>query len=154
MIPPHAFLLLLATLAWQPVDAEPLYKWTDSAGKVNYSSSPPPAGVRAEAVRPLPQPSAEAIRQAQESAQRAEALARELEAERLGQQAEEAEQARLRALEEAPPPIVIEKPVYVPQPVYYPPVRKPPPKRPRPPDDEPRRRPPPPGFLPLPPPAP
>jgi Domain of unknown function (DUF4124) len=154
MISSRAFLLLLAGLACQPVHAEPLYKWTDSAGNVNYSSSPPPAGVEAEKVQPVPQPSAEDIRQAEESLERAQALARELEDERLRQDAAEAEEARLRALESPPPPIVIETPVYVPQPVYYPPVREPRPKRPRP-DDEPRRRPPlPPVFLPVPPPAP
>lgn len=146
--------LLLAGLAWQPVHAEPLYKWTDSAGNVNYSSSPPPAGVEAERVQPVPQPSAEEIRQAEESVEKAQALARELEDERLQQEAEAAEEGRLRAMESPPPPIVIETPVYVPQPVYYPPVRRPPPKRPRP-DDEPPRRPPrPPVFLPVPPPAP
>jgi hypothetical protein len=154
MISSHAFLVLLAGLAWQPVHAEPLYKWTDSAGNVNYSSSPPPAGVDAERVQPVPQPSAEEVRQAEESVEKAQALARELEDERLRQEAEAAEEARLRALESPPPPIVIETPVYVPQPVYYPPVMKPPRKRPRP-DDEPRRRPsPPPVFLPVPPPAP
>ncbi len=154
MISFRAFFLLLAGLAWQPVHAEPLYKWTDSAGNVNYSSSPPPAGVEAERVQPVPQPSAAEIRQAEESAERAQALARELEDERLRQEAEAAEEARLRAMESPPHPIVIEKPVYVPQPVYYPPVRKPPPKRPRR-DDEPRRHPPlPPVFLPVPPPAP
>ena len=154
MLSAYVLPLLLAGLAWQPVHAEPLYKWTDSAGNVNYSSSPPPAGVEAERVQPVPQPSAEEIRQAEESVERAQALARELEDERLRQEAEAAEEARLRALESPPPPIVIEKPVYVPQPVYYPPVGKPPPKRPRH-DDEPRRHPPlPPVFLPVPPPAP
>lgn len=141
MISPHVFLVLLAGLAWQPVHAEPLYKWTDSAGHVNYSSSPPPAGVEAERVQPVPQPSAEEIRQAEESVERAQALARELEDERLRQEAEAAEEARLRALESPPPPIVIETPVYVPQPVYYPPVMKPPRKRPPPEDRPPRLRP-------------
>jgi hypothetical protein len=152
MIPPRIFLLLLAGLAWQPGHAEPLYKWTDGAGNVNYSSSPPPAGTPAERVQPVPQPSAEEIREAEESADRTQALAREFEAERLRQEAAEKEEARLRALEEPPPPIVIEKPVYVPQPVYYPPAGKPPPKRPRP--DDRRRPPPPPVFPPVPPPAP
>lgn len=149
MISPHVFLLLLAGLTWQPAQAEPLYKWIDSAGNVNYSSSPPPAGVKAETVQPLPQPSAEEVRQAEESAERAQALARELEDERLRQEAAEAEEARQRALEASPPPppVVIEKPVYVPQPVYYPPSRKPPPKRPRPDDRRPR---PPPVFPPAP----
>lgn len=139
---PHTFLALLAGLAWQPAHAEPLYKWIDDAGNVNYSSSPPPAGVRAETVQPPPPPSAEEIRQAEESVERAQALARDLEDERLRQETAEAEAARQRALEEAPapPPVVIERPVYVPQPVYYPPVRESPPKRPRP-DGKPPRRP-------------
>lgn len=149
-----AFPLLFAALGWQPVAAVPIYKWVDDAGRVTYSSLPPPAGVRAEKVEPAPQPALEDVRQAEESTERARALARELEAERLQQEAEAAEAARLRALQFPPPPIVIEKPVYVPQPVHYPPVRKRPPKRPKP-DNKPARRPSrPPVSLPEPPPAP
>lgn len=136
------FPLLFAALGWQPAAAVPIYKWVDDAGRVTYSSLPPPASVRAEKVEPAPQPAVENVREAEERTERARALARELEAERLRQEAEAAEAARLRALQFPPPPIVIEKPVYVPQPVYYPPVRKHPPKRPRP-DDKPPRRPPP-----------
>lgn len=135
-----AFLLLFAALGWQPAAAVPIYKWVDDAGRVTYSSLPPPAGVRAEKVEPPPQPAVDDVRQAEERTERARALARELEAERLREEAEAAEAARLRALQFPPPPIVIEKPVYVPQPVYYPPVRKRPPKRPGP-DDKPTRRP-------------
>lgn len=153
MTTPHAAFLLCAALAWHPASAD-LYKWVDNTGDVTYSSRPPPAGVDAERLQPVPQPSAEEIRQAEESVEKAQALARELEDERLRQEAAAAEEARLRAMASSPPPIVIEKPVYVPQPVYYLPVGKPPPKRPRR-DEEPRRRlPPPPVFLPVPPPAP
>lgn len=135
-----AFPLLFAALGWQPAAAVPIYKWVDDAGRVTYSSLRPPAGVRAEKVEPAPQPPVEDVRQAEERTERARALARELEAERIRQEAEAAEAARRRALQVPPPPIVIEKPVYVPQPVYYPPAWKRPPKRPRP-DDTPARAP-------------
>lgn len=141
MRPCLALSLLFAALGWQSAAAVPIYKWIDDAGRVTYSSLPPPRGVPAEQVEPPPRPAAEDVRQAEERTRRAQALGRELEAERLREEAEAAEAARLRALQFPPSPVVIEKPVYVPQPVYYPPVRKPPPKRPRP-DGKPPRRPP------------
>lgn len=121
--------LLLAGLAWPPAFASPLYKWVDSAGQVTYSSSPPPAGTQVEKVQAPPQPSAEEVRQTEERAKRIEEQANELEAQRRQQEAHEAEAARLRALQSPPAPIVIETPVYAPQPLYYPPVMRRPPKR-------------------------
>lgn len=120
MISPNAFLLLLAGLAWLPAHATPLYKWADRSGRVTYSSLPPPAGIQAEKVRVPPQPSAEDIRQAELRVKKAAELASEMEARRRKQAAED---ARLRAMQPPPAPVVIEKPVYVPQPIYYPPVR-------------------------------
>jgi hypothetical protein len=102
MIPAYAFPLLLAGLAWQSAHADPLYKWVDSSGQVIYSSVPPPAGTPAEKVEPPPQPAAEDVRQAEESLEKAQALASELEDERLAQEAEEAEEARMRALQSRP----------------------------------------------------
>ena len=128
MISPYAFPLLLAGLAAQAACAAPLYKWVDTAGHVTYSSLPPPAGARARTVDIPPQPSAEETRQAAVRAKRMQEQASELEARRREQEAREAEEARLRAMQSPPAPIVIEKPVYVPQPIYYPPVRA----RPRP----------------------
>ncbi|MHB1075345.1 DUF4124 domain-containing protein [Thiobacillus sp.] len=133
MIPLRVLGLLLAGLAWQAAQAAPLYKWRDSAGRVTYSSLPPPSGFKAEQLKDASQPDAEAIHQAEARAKKAQELAREMEATR---RAQEADDARRRALQ-PPAPIVIEKPVYVPQPIYYPPVRHPPdrPPRDRPPHD-------------------
>jgi hypothetical protein len=137
MTPSTLLALLLAGLAWHAAHAAPLYKWRDAAGHITYSSRPPPAGIQAETMTGLPQPDAEAIRQAETRAKKAQALATELEATRRRQ---EAEDARRRAVQPppAPAPIVIEKPVYVPQPVYYPPARRPPPRHH---DHPPRERP-------------
>jgi len=121
--------LLLAGFAWPPAHAAPLYKWVDSAGQVIYSSRPPPAGTQVEKVQAPPQPSAEEVRQTEERAKRIEEQANALEAQRREQEAQEAEEARLRALQSPPAPIVIETPVYAPQPIYYPPVMRRPPKR-------------------------
>lgn len=137
MISLHIFPLLFAGLAWQPACADLLYKWVDSAGHVTYSSLPPPAGTQAEKVQGPPQPSAEAIRQAEEQVKRTQELAREMEDQRRKQEAEEAEEARLRAMQSPPAPVVIEQPVYMPY--YYPSYVAP---LPRPhPDKPPRRRP-------------
>ena len=127
MISPYVFPLLFAGLLWQPVQAAPLYKWMDSTGHVTYSSLPPPSGARAQTIEIQPQPSAEETRQAEARAKRMQEQASDLEARRREQEAREAEDARLRAMQ-PPPPVVIEQPVYVPQPIYYPPVRA----RPRP----------------------
>ncbi|MBS1132771.1 MAG: hypothetical protein H6R16_3773 [Proteobacteria bacterium] len=133
MISPYAFSLLLAGLAGQPAYAEPLYKWVDSTGQVTYSSTPPLAGVKAEKVKVLQPPSDEDIKQAEERVKRTEEQASELENKRLDQEAKEAEEARLREAQQPQPPIVIERPVYVPQPIYYPPAHRPrPPVGPRP----------------------
>jgi len=137
MISPYAVPLLLAGLAWPSAYAAPLYKWADSAGHVTYSSFPPPAGAKALKVEVPPQPTAEEIRQAEERVKRTQEQAREMEDRRRKQEAREAEEARLRAMQPPPAPVVIEKPVYVPQPIYYPPVRVPP--RRRHPDDRPPR---------------
>jgi hypothetical protein len=138
-IPPVAFTLLFAVLVWQPVQADPIYKWVDSAGQVTYSSTPPPAGAQAEKMEVAPPPTGEEIRQARERAKRVEAQGRELENKRLEQEAaREAEETRLRELQATQPPvviekpIVIEKPVYIPQPAYYPPVNERPPGSPPP----------------------
>lgn len=126
MISPYAFPLLLAGLLWQPAHAAPLYKWVDSAGQVTYSSHPPPDGAKAEKVTVPPQPTAEEVRQTAERVKRIEEQASELEDQRRQQEAREAEEARLHALQSPPAPVVIEQPVYLPQPLYYPPVMKPP----------------------------
>ncbi|WP_296892438.1 DUF4124 domain-containing protein [Thiobacillus sp.] len=136
MIPLRVLGLLLVGLAWQAAQAAPLYKWQDSAGRVTYSSLPPPAGFKAEQLKDASQPDAEAIHQAEARAKKAQELAREMEAAR---RAQEAEDARRRALQ-PPAPLVIEKPVYVPQPIYYPPVGHPPRRHPH--DRLPRDRPP------------
>ncbi|MBI3431074.1 MAG: DUF4124 domain-containing protein [Hydrogenophilales bacterium] len=138
MISRYAFPLLLAGLATQAACAAPLYQWMDTAGHVTYSSFPPPAGTRARTVEIPPQPSAEETRQAAGRAKRMQEQASELEARRREQEAREAEEARLRAMQFPPAPIVIEKPVYVPQPIYYRPVRMP---HRRHPDRPPRHRP-------------
>ncbi len=126
MLSAYVLPLLLAGLAWQPADASPLYKWVDRTGQVTYSSRPPPAGIQAEKVQAPPQPTAEEVRQTEERAKKIEEKANELEAQRRQQEAQAAEEARLRAIESPPAPVVIEKPVYVPQPTYYPPPMKPP----------------------------
>lgn len=134
MTSPYALALLLALLVGQPVSADPLYKWVDSAGRVTYSSTPPPAGTKAEEVEAPPRPSEEEVRQAGERVNRTRARVRELEDERLEQEAaeraREEEEARRREEEHAREPVVIEKPVYVPQPIYYPPAGKRPPPPP------------------------
>jgi hypothetical protein len=133
MISPHFLFLLLAVLVCQPAGADPLYKWVDSTGQVTYSSTPPPAGIKAEKVKVLHPPSDEDIKQAEERVKRIEEQASELENKRLDQEAREAEEARLREAQQPQPPIVIERPVYVPQPIYYPPAHRPrPPVGPRP----------------------
>lgn len=128
MIPAYVFPLLLAGLAWQPAYGASLYKWVDSAGRVTYSSLPPPAGAKGESVATPPQPSAEDIRQAQEQVKRAKEQASGMEEQRRSQEAREAEEARLREMQPRPVPAVVEVPVYLPQPIYYPPVMAPPPK--------------------------
>lgn len=145
MISHAACALLLAGVVWHAAHAAPIYKWVDSAGHVTYSSAPPPAGTRALKVDAPPQPGAEEARQAGERARRAQEQAGDLEARRRKQEEKEAEEARLRALQAPPAPVVIETPVSVPQPIYYPPVMRPPrkphPDRPphdRPPHDRPR----------------
>lgn len=128
MISPKFLCLLLAGFAWQAAHATPLYKWRDPAGRVTYSSLPPPAGLKAEKIQNVSPPDAEAIRQAEARAEKAQEQAREMEADRRMEEAadarrtQEAEDARRRVVQ-PPAPIVIEKPVYLPQPVYYPPVR-------------------------------
>jgi len=135
MISSNTFLLIFVGLAWQPAYAAPLYKWVDRAGNVTYSSLPPPAGIQAVEIRVPPHPTLEEIRQAEERAKRTDVQASELEEQRRKQEAAEAEEARNRALQSPPAPVVIEKPVYLPQPIYYPPPRRhhdrPPHPRPR-----------------------
>ena len=128
MISPYVIPLLLAGFAWQPAYATQIYKWVDRAGHVTYSSTPPPAGAKPQKVLAPPQPTAEEIRQAEERAKRTQEQASEMEGRRRKQEEKEAEEARLRAMQTPPAPVVIEKPIYVPQPIYYPPVRA----RPRP----------------------
>jgi len=129
MISTYIYSLLLAALVCQPASADPIYKWVDSTGQVTYSSTPPPGRVKAEKVALPPPPSEEEIRQAKDRVKRIEEQAREMESQRLEQEAREAEEARLRK-EQQPQPLVIEKPVYVPQPIYYPPAIRPKPIRP------------------------
>ena len=136
MIPAYLYSLLLAGLVCQPASAEPIYKWVDSAGRVTYSSTPPPGKIKAEQMEVPPPPSEEEIKQARDRVKRTEEQSREMENQRLDQEAREAEEARLRKAQQPQPTIVIEKPVYVPQPIYYPPSIKPkpihPPHKPRP----------------------
>lgn len=130
MIPAYLYSLLLAGLVCQSASAGPIYKWVDSTGQVTYSSTPPPGRIKAEQVAVPPPPSEEDIKQARDRVKRTEEQAREMENQRLEQEAREAEEARLRKAQQ-PQTIVIEKPVYVPQPnYYYPPATRP---RPRPP---------------------
>ena len=136
MISPYAVPLLLAGFASQAAYATQIYKWVDRAGHVTYSSTPPPAGARLQKMPAPPQPTAEDIRQAEDRAKRTQEQASEMEDTRRKQEEKEAEEARLRALQTPPAPVVIERPVYVPQPIYYPPVRVPPRRHP---DDDPRR---------------
>lgn len=65
MIPLKFLCLLLVGFAWQAAQAAPLYKWRDSAGRITYSSLPPPPGFKAEQLQGASQPDAEAIRQAE-----------------------------------------------------------------------------------------
>lgn len=127
----RALALLLAAIACHAAHADQLYKWVDSEGRVTYSSSPPPAGARAQPVAEPPKPSREEVEQTEARLKREREAARELEQQRLEQEAaqreREAEEARRRA-QETPPTVVIEKPVYVPQPMPYPPVMAPPPR--------------------------
>lgn len=122
---PHVLPLLLAALAWQSALADPLYKSVDSAGHVTYSSTPPP-GAKAEKVEMLPPPTEAETRQAEEQVKKAEERVSELEDKRrekeAAQLAQEAEEARLREAQKPPVPIVVEQPVYAPQPIYYPPL--------------------------------
>ena len=90
-----------------PVAADPVYRWVDRDGRVNYGSAPPP-GVAAEAlgergnlsvVPPPPRPSAAAVEAGRiaelEAALARERALRERREEREAQAADEA--ARLRA---------------------------------------------------------
>jgi len=47
-------LLGLVILAYQPVVYAELYKWVDKDGHVNYTQSPPPAGVKSTTIQPPP----------------------------------------------------------------------------------------------------
>jgi hypothetical protein len=125
MVSVRLFPLLFAGLACQAGVAAPLYKWVDRAGEVTYSSAPPPAGAKAEKLTLAPPPTAAEVRQAEDRVKRIETLANELADQRLQKEADE---ARLAA---APPaPVVVEKPVYVPQPSLYAPVLVEPLRRP------------------------
>jgi len=124
MISPYTFPLLLAVLVCQPAAAEPIYKWVDSKGRVTYSSTPPPGGVKANQVKMAPPPSEEEIKQAEDRLKRTKEHASEMESQRLKQEAKEAEEARLREAQQPQPPVATEKPVYAPQPGYYPPAIK------------------------------
>ena len=46
-------LFLLLIIHTPPIQAE-LYKWVDKDGNVNYTQSPPPAGIRATKIKPPP----------------------------------------------------------------------------------------------------
>jgi hypothetical protein len=143
MISPCVLTLLFATLASVPAAAGPLYKWTDSAGRVTYASSPP-AGVSAVLLAVPPPPSEDEVREAKARLERVRAQLARLEDAR---RAREEEEARLRALQQPAPPIIVERPVYVPQPAIYIPVlapavhrdHEPRPRRPRADRDERRR---------------
>lgn len=131
MISPYTFPLLLAVLVCQPTAADPIYKWVDSKGRVTYSSTPPPGGVKADQLKTPPAPTEEQVRQAEEQLKRTKEQASELESQRLKQEEKEAEEARLRKEQQPQPPTATEKPAYSPQPTYYnPPLR--PPLRPTP----------------------
>jgi hypothetical protein len=109
-------LLLLAALAAHAAHAGPVYKSVDRAGNVTYSSSPPAAGAAAQKLEVPPAPSEAETREAQERLRRAQERANELESQRLDRVAREAEAEREREAAKPPAPVVIEKPVFVPQP--------------------------------------
>jgi hypothetical protein len=121
MISPRVFSLIFAALACSSAAADPVYKSVDSAGNVTYSSTPPKGG-KAEKVDVPPPPTEAETQQAEERKKKAEEMSSEMEAQRrekeAAQAAKEAEEARLREAQK--PPVVIETPVYAPQP-YYPP---------------------------------
>jgi len=124
MISPRVLPLLFAALASTPALADALYKSVDSAGNVTYSSTPPPAGAKAEKLDLPPPPTEAETRQAEEQMKKTEEMSSEMETARrekeAAQAAKEAEDARLREAQKPVQPIVIETPVYVPQPDYYP----------------------------------
>jgi hypothetical protein len=131
MISTYVLPLLLAVLAWQTARATPIYKWVDSAGRVTYSSTPPTHARKVEKMNLAPGPSTAEVQQAEQRAKQTEARASELEKQRREQEAREAEEARRREAQRPARTIVIEQPVYVPQPYYYLPRAKPhPPHRP------------------------
>lgn len=128
MIPSYG-VALLALLACQAAAAGTLYKWVDASGRVTYSSSPPPAGAAAEKLPPVLAPTEAEVRDAEERLRQMAERADELENARLEQEMREASETLLREAQEPQPPIVIEKRVYVPQPLYYPRVIRPPHRR-------------------------
>jgi hypothetical protein len=121
MMSPRIFPLLFAALASTPALADELYKSVDSAGNVTYSSTPP-KGAKVEKVDLLPPPTEAEVQTAEERLKRNEAQANEFEAQRRKKEAAEAERKAEEARQrETQPPIVIETPDEVPQPIYYPP---------------------------------
>ena len=125
------FPVLLAVLVCPSAYGDAVYKWVDSAGRVTYSSTPPPHARKVDKVKLTPAPSNADVQQAEQRAKQTEARASELEKQRREQEAKEAEEARRREAQRPVRTIVIEQPVYVPQPYYYPPRLKPhPPHRP------------------------
>lgn len=68
---PMSIVLVLAGLcAAAPAAAQTVYKWTDAGGRVQYTNTPPPAGVPFSTLGPPPAPDAEAASQARARAQR------------------------------------------------------------------------------------
>jgi len=121
MISTRVFPLIFAALACSSAAADPIYKSVDSAGNVTYSSTPPKGG-KAEKVDVPPPPTEAETQRAEERMKKTEEMSSEMEAQRrekeAAQAAKEAEEARLREAQK--PPVVIETPVYAPQPDYYP----------------------------------
>lgn len=68
----YALLLLLAI---QPLYAEELYRWVDADGNVQYTQTPPPAGVNAEVQRlkEVPSAAAEGLPQPKEEGKKGDA---------------------------------------------------------------------------------
>jgi hypothetical protein len=106
-------LLLTLLVAAGIVDANQIYRWVDTNGKVTFSSTPPPEGKQADVVDLPPPPSPESV-EAQRERERAIAdLGGELQQRRLdreAQQAEELRTARERTAVQPPAPSTLDEP--------------------------------------------
>lgn len=152
---PALLVLLLLFLAGATDASATIYKWTDEAGRVNYSSEPaPPGTAKAQALTLPPSPTREEVEAARERQKAVLDYAAQLERERRAREAEAAARAAEEARQQEIPTrtIVIER--QVPSDFFFwRPVRPRPPMQgfrpPRsPPDARPPDHPRPPGFRP------